>query len=70
MTDLIERLQVAASDAIANERPSLVYEPHRLRGVTLELRIDGKGAVVESTCWVERRTKVLRGDRPAPAGRG
>ncbi len=68
--DLIERLQVAASDAIANEKQSLAYEPHRLRGIVLELRIDGKGAVVEGTCYVERKTKAIKGDRPMPAGRG
>ena len=68
--DLIERLQVAASEAITNERQSLSYEPHRLRGIVLELRIDGKGAVVEGTCYVERKIRPIRADRPMPAGRG
>ena len=68
--DLIERLTAAAADAIANEKQSLAYEPHRLRGIVLELRIDGKGAVVEGTCYVERKTRPIRGDRPLPAGRG
>ncbi len=70
MTDLIERLTDAATEAIRDERQGLAYEPHRLRGIVLELRIDGKGAVVEGTCYVERKTRPIRGDRPMPAGRG
>ena len=68
--DLIERLTVAAAEAIAAEKQSLAYEPHRLRGIVLELRIDGKGAVVEGTCYVERKIRPTRADRPMPAGRG
>ena len=67
--DLIERLQVAASDAIANETQSLSYEPRRLRGIVLELRIDGNGAVVEGVCYVERKTRPIKGDRPMAAAR-
>ena len=70
MTDLITRLTDAATAAIANERQSLAYEPHRLRGIVLELRIDGKGAVVEGVCYVERRTRPIRGDRPLSAWKG
>jgi len=70
VTDLIERLTDAAAEAIANERQGLSYEPHRLRGIVLELRIDGKGAVVEGTCYVERRVQPIRADRPMVAGRG
>ena len=69
-SDLIACLTEAATAAIANERQSLAYEPHRLRGIVLELRIDGKGAVVEGTCYVERKTRPIKGDRPMPAGRG
>ncbi len=68
--DLIERLTEAAAEAIANERQGLNYEPDRLRGIVLELRIDGKGAVVEGTCYVERKTRPIRADRPMVAGRG
>ncbi len=60
MSDLIERLVAAASDAIANEKQSLAYQPHRLRGIVLDLKIDGKGAVVEGTCYVERKTRPMR----------
>ncbi len=68
--DLIERLTEAAAEAIRNERQSLAYEPHRLRGIVLELTIDGHGAVVEGLCYVERKTRPIRADRPTPAGRG
>ena len=68
--DLIARLTQAAAEAIANERQSLSYEPHRLRGIVLELTIDGKGAVIGGVCYVERRVRPIRGDRPMPAGRG
>ena len=58
--DLIARLTDAAAEAIANEQQSLSYDPHRLRGIVLELRIDGRGAVVEGTCYVERKVKGQR----------
>lgn len=70
MTDLIERLTEAAAEAIRDERQGLSYEPHRLRGVTLELTIANNGAVVEGLCWVERATKPIRGDRLTPTGAG
>ena len=44
MTDLIARLTEALAEAIRNERQGLAYAPERLRGVVLELRIDGTGA--------------------------
>jgi len=65
-SDLIERL----TEAIATERQGLSYEPDRLRGIVLDLKIDAKGAIFEGTCYVERKTKAIRGDRPMPAGRG
>ena len=70
MTDLIERLTEAATAAIVNETQSLSYEPQRLKGIVLELTIDGHGAVIEGRCYVERKTKAIRADRPMPAGRG
>jgi len=66
--DLIERLTAAATEAIRNERQGLAYEPHRLRGIVLELTIDGHGAVIEGRAWIERKTKAIRADRPMPAG--
>ena len=68
--DLIERLTEAAAAAIANERQGLEYAPERLRGIVLDLKIDGKGVVVEGVCYLERRVRPIRGDRPLPAGRG
>jgi len=70
VSDVITGLTNAAAEAIRNERQGLAYEPHRLRGIVLELRIDGHGAVVEGTCYVERKTRAIRADRPLPAGRG
>ena len=58
--DLIERLTDAAAEAIENERPSLEHAPERLRGIVLDLKIDGRGAVVEGACYVERRVKARR----------
>ncbi len=69
-SDLIACVTEAATAAIANERQSLAYEPHRLRGIVLDLKIDAKGAIFEGTCYVERKTKAIRADRPMPAGRG
>jgi hypothetical protein len=57
VTDLVERLTDAA---IANERPALEHDPARLRGVTIELTVANNGAVVEGTCWVERKVKARR----------
>jgi len=68
--DLIERLTSAAAEAIRDERPSLSYEPHRLRGIHVELEITKAGTAIEGRCWIERRTRRIRGDRPLPAGRG
>ena len=65
MSDLTERLQDAASAAIADERPSLAHDPARLRGITVELTIANNGAVIEGRCWVERSTRPVRGERPA-----
>jgi len=61
-SDLIERLIAAAAAAILDERQGLAYEPHRLRGIVLELRIDGTGAVIEGTCYLERKTRPMRAD--------
>ena len=58
--DLIECVIVAAAEAIRNERQGLEYAPERLRGIVLDLKIDAKGAVVEGTCYVERRVKARR----------
>jgi len=56
MADLIERLQAAASAAIANERPSLEHPVGKVAGVTVELTLTDAGQVAEAHVFVERRT--------------
>jgi hypothetical protein len=55
MTDLIERLQAAAAEAIANERPSLEHRPWELRSIALEIEMSSSGAILDATCSVTRR---------------
>ncbi len=62
--DLVERLCLAACEAIRNERQSLEYDVQRLRGLTLELTTANNGSVVEGRAWVERVTRPIRGERP------
>ena len=59
-TDLVARLQAAAAEAIANERPALEHEPARLRGLTIELEVANGGAIV-GRAWIERKLKPRRG---------
>jgi hypothetical protein len=67
VTDLVERLQAAAAEAIANERPEMERDPLRLRGVVLEFRLkrnpDRSLAIHEATCYVERQVRLPRGER-------
>ena len=60
-TDLVERLTAAAVEAIKAEARALEYEPHRLRGITVELEVANNGAVIDGRCWVERRVAARRG---------
>ncbi len=69
MTDLIERLVAAASDAIRDERGALDYDQDRVKGVHVELELAKGGAVIEGRAWIERKTRPIRGDRPMPARR-
>ena len=50
------RLVQAAEAAIRNERASLESPAGHVRGLTIELVIDGAGQVRESVAYVERRT--------------
>ena len=59
-TDLVDKLAEAAVEAIKAEAQALAYEPHRLRGITVELEVATKGAVIDGRCWVERRVKAGR----------
>jgi hypothetical protein len=56
--DLVARLATAAADAVLNERPSLSYDPARVRGVVVELEINSAGAIVEGRAFVERKVTV------------
>ena len=58
--DLIARLTDAAAEAIANERQSLGYDVNRLKDITIELTVANNGAIVEGTCYVERKVKGQR----------
>ncbi len=66
--DLIEQLQAAAAEAIANERQELSYEPDRLRSVHIELELAKGGTVIEGRAWIERRTKAIRAAARSRAG--
>jgi hypothetical protein len=59
MVDLVERLQHAVAQALANQRPDLERHPEQIRGVTLELRLRSNGqrtpSIEEATCYLERR---------------
>lgn len=57
MTDLVQRLQRAAAEAIETERTGLTYDPARLRTVTVELEVSLSGAVVVGNVYVQRRGK-------------
>ncbi len=52
--DLVQRLIDAATEAIRNEAPALKHKPRDLRGLTLDLKINKFGQVVEGTAFVER----------------
>ena len=60
MTDLVTRLQAAASAAIANERPTLEHKPEQVKGITLELELSRAGDVVGATCYVQRQYRLPR----------
>ncbi len=68
MTDVIERLTAAAAEAIVVEKQSLSYDQDRVKGIHIELELTKSGAVIEGRCWVERKIRPIRGDRPMPAG--
>lgn len=65
MTDLITRLQEAATAAIQNERQGLSYDPARLRTVTVELEVSLSGHVVVGNCYIQRRGKASQRKEPA-----
>jgi hypothetical protein len=60
-SDLVSRLADAAAAAVRNERPSLSYQPERLRGIVVELELDSAGAIVDGRAFVERQVRTVRG---------
>jgi hypothetical protein len=52
---LEERLVMAATAAIRNERQGLGYRPEQIKGITLELTVGRDGQVKEAISFVERR---------------
>lgn len=63
MPDLVERLADSARDAVLNERPSLEADPARLRGLVVDLKLDGRGQIVDGTAYVELKGRPHRGGR-------
>jgi hypothetical protein len=59
--DLVSRLADAAAAAVRNERPSLSYQPERLRSITVELELDRAGAIIDGRAFVERQVRPVRG---------
>jgi hypothetical protein len=59
-SDLVERLQKAASAVIANERPTLTRDPQTIKSVVVELVVTGQQQVGEADCYVMRRANLNR----------
>ena len=55
MSDLLETILAVAAEAIRNQTPAITGDAGRLKSITLELELANNGAVIDSTCWVERR---------------
>ena len=75
MTDdeLIDALVRSAEAAIRNEKPGLVYDRARLRGIHVELNVFNGGGKVTGECYVNRTanlSKLLRQGPPAPTSEG
>jgi hypothetical protein len=62
MVDLVTRLQEAAQAAIEAQRQALVYDPARLRTVTVELEVSLSGNVVVGDVYIQCRGKARKGE--------
>jgi hypothetical protein len=67
--ELIQRLVDSAAAAIRNERPSIVYDRQRLRGITVELTVSNAGGMVEGEVYLQRTANLRKLTAPGPAGR-
>ena len=56
--DLTERLQEAAAAAIADVAPGIEAAGPRLRLLTVEVEVDGKGRVTGATAWLQNQINV------------
>jgi hypothetical protein len=69
--ELVERLVQAASEAIRNERPAIVHDRARLRGIHLELNVANGGGAIRGEVYTQRSVnlrKLLEPGPPVPVG--
>lgn len=52
---LVGRIIEAMADAITSQAAAIESGPGHLKSVTIELELSNAGAVIDSTCWTERR---------------
>jgi hypothetical protein len=57
---LMAKLEAAAIAAIRNERPGIIYDRSRLRGIQVDLTVANNGSVVEGEVYINRRANVGR----------
>jgi hypothetical protein len=62
MSDLVEALVEAASNAIRAEGPAILHDSARLRNVMLELEVRNFGTLIDGRCWVEKKARTARGE--------
>ena len=58
--DLTTRLTEAAAAAIADVAPGIEAAGPRLRLLTVEVEVDGKGRVTGATAWLQKQINVNR----------
>lgn len=52
---LVQRIVDAMTEAIVSQAAAIESGTGQLRSVTIELELSNVGAVIDSTCWTERR---------------
>ncbi len=58
--DLTTRLQEAAAAAIRDVAPGIEAAGSRLRLLTVEVEVDGRGRVTGATAWLQNQINVNR----------
>ncbi len=69
--ELMIRLKDAVTAAIDAERPAILHNRSRLKGIHVELEVRNGGAIVEADVYIQRTVNVrhILGPMPAaPAG--